>query len=239
MQMTFLFFALFAVAAQAEQENPMGKVIQLIDELAAKVTADGAAEEKAYKEYVEWCDDVSANTRNDITTLTSQKAKLEANIGDLAAQIEAGTSKIGELGDAIGQATTELSDASTIRKKENKEFLANEAELVDAIDTLDRAVNILQREMAKNPAALAQIDQTNMASILKSLSAVVDAAAINSVDKKTLLGLVQSQQGADSDDSDAGAPAAAVYQTHSTSIFDLLEDIKEKAEGELSALRKA
>merc|ERR1719235_2599597 len=36
-----------------------------------------------------------------------------------------------------------------------------------------------------------------------------------------------------------GAPAAAVYKTHSNSIFDVLEDMKEKAEGQLAELRKA
>merc|ERR1719346_285011 len=36
-----------------------------------------------------------------------------------------------------------------------------------------------------------------------------------------------------------GAPAAAVYKTHSGGIFELLEDMKEKAEGQLSELRKA
>merc|ERR1711939_436120 len=36
-----------------------------------------------------------------------------------------------------------------------------------------------------------------------------------------------------------GAPAAAVYKTHSTSIVDVLEDLKDKAEAELADLRKA
>merc|ERR1719345_175408 len=36
-----------------------------------------------------------------------------------------------------------------------------------------------------------------------------------------------------------GAPAAVVYKSHSTDILDLLEDLKEKAEEELAALRKA
>merc|ERR1719174_2710277 len=36
-----------------------------------------------------------------------------------------------------------------------------------------------------------------------------------------------------------GAPAAAVYKTHSGSIFDVLENLKEKAEGQLADLRKA
>merc|ERR1711957_383139 len=58
-------------------------------------------------------------------------------------------------------------------------------------------------------------------------------------DKQKLVALVQSQQNSESDDEDSGAPAAAVYKTHSTSIIDVLEDLKEKAEGQLSDLRKA
>merc|ERR1719394_216062 len=36
-----------------------------------------------------------------------------------------------------------------------------------------------------------------------------------------------------------GSPAAATYKTHSSNILDVLEDMKEKAEGQLSDLRKA
>merc|ERR1719330_2243918 len=38
---------------------------------------------------------------------------------------------------------------------------------------------------------------------------------------------------------DLVAPAAATYKTHSNGILDVLEDLKEKAEGQLSDLRKA
>merc|ERR1719456_2174060 len=69
------------------------------------------------------------------------------------------------------------------------------------------------------------------------LSAVIDAAAFSSNDQSKLMALVQQQSG--SDDEEFGAPAAAVYKTHSTSIFDVLEDMKEKAEGQLADLRKA
>merc|ERR1719379_2683394 len=74
---------------------------------------------------------------------------------------------------------------------------------------------------------------------MKSLSAVINAASFSSQDQRNLAALVQSQQRSDSDDEELGAPAAAVYKTHSTSIFDVLEDMKEKAEGQLADLRKA
>merc|ERR1719420_2701341 len=53
------------------------------------------------------------------------------------------------------------------------------------------------------------------------------------------MALVQQQTGSDDADSELGAPAAAVYKTHSGSIFDVLEDMKEKAEAQLDELRKA
>merc|ERR550532_3994629 len=94
--------------------------------------------------------------------------------------------------------------------------------------------------MAKNPAAFAQIESADMASTLQALSTIVDAAALSSSDQKKLAALVQTQQeSVEADDVGLGSPAAATYKTHSTNILDLLEDLKEKAEGQLSDLRKA
>jgi len=74
---------------------------------------------------------------------------------------------------------------------------------------------------------------------MSSLSVVADAAAFATSDKKKLLALVQSQQSSDADDADVGAPAAAVYKNKSGSIVEVLEGMKEKAEAQLSDLRKA
>merc|ERR1719174_3326421 len=96
--------------------------------------------------------------------------------------------------------------------------------------------------MKKNPAALAQVNAaSNMNKMLKSLSVVIDAAAFPVTDQKKLVALVQAHQsGSDSEDDDElGAPAAATYKSQSGSIVDVLEDMKEKAEGQLGDLRKA
>merc|ERR1712194_147279 len=75
--------------------------------------------------------------------------------------------------------------------------------------------------------------------MVKALEAVVDAVSLSTADKNKLVAMVQSQQSDAADEDDAGAPAAAVYKSHSSNIVDVLEDLKEKAEEELSALRKA
>jgi len=238
-------FALFlgaapqaSVAGQAES-NPLGKVIDLIDELAAKVTADGENEAKAYAEYIEWCDDASTNSKFAVEDATKQQAKLEAKIGELTSDISVADSKIGELAGAISTGGKELSDAQLIREKETADFAAGEKELVDAVDTLGRAVGVLEKEMAKNPAALAQVDTTKADKMLEALSVVLDAASFASTDKHKLQSLLQAQQESSDDDAEPGAPAAATYKSHTGGIFDVLEDLKEKAEGQLAELRKA
>merc|ERR1719453_595242 len=122
---------------------------------------------------------------------------------------------------------------------EAEDFATAEGELVGTVDTLGRAIGILEREASKNPAAFNQIDTTNMNSLTQALGSVIDAAGFTASDKKKLTALVQSRQSDDDDDSEYGAPAAASYKSHSGSIVDLLGDMKEKAEGELSDLRKA
>merc|ERR1719408_70476 len=71
------------------------------------------------------------------------------------------------------------------------------------------------------------------------MSAIIDASSFSAKDQKNLAALVQSQQGSEADDELLAAPAAAVYKSHSGSIFDVLEDMKEKAEAQLDELRKA
>merc|ERR1719258_246652 len=103
-----------------------------MDSLSAKITAEGEQEEKAFKEYVEWCDDAAANLR--------QVHK---------ADIEACTVKIEDLSGAISADGKELKQATAMRKKDNEVFVASEKELMDAVDTLERAVGLLEKEMQK------------------------------------------------------------------------------------------
>jgi len=223
----------------ATAANPLGKVIQLMDSLTAKITAEGEAEAKAFKEYFEWCDDAAANLHNEIKTGSKKQEDLEATISKSTADIEASTAKIEDLSASISADESELKEATAVREKEVATFKASESELVDAIDTLDRAVGILQKNMEKHSAVLAQVDTRSFANVVKAVGAVIDGAAFTAQDQKNLLALAQSQQSSDSDEEDMGAPAAAVYSTHSASIFDTLENMKEKAEGQLAELRKA
>merc|ERR1719503_412376 len=195
-----------------------------MDGLAAKVTADGEKAAKTYKEYFEWCDDSAKNAQFAIKTATAEKEDLEAKISDLAATIETSTAKIEDLSGAIASDEKELKDATAIREKELADFEKSEAELMDTVDTWGRAVGILEKELAKNAGAFAQIDTSNMKALASALGAIVDGAAFAGVgvNKEKLMALVQAQQGDEDDDLDMGAPAAKVYESKGGSIVDVL-----------------
>jgi len=227
------------LAAPALASNPLSKVFELMDELTGKIKAEGVAEAKAYKEYFDWCDDTSKNAQFEIKTASSEKEELEATIGELSSSISASTTKIEELSAAIASDTSELKEATAIRDKEVADFQKAEGELVDTVDTLERAVAILEREMAKSPGSFAQIDVSNTKMLANALGAVVEAAAFSGHDKTKLMALIQSKDDDEDSDLDMGAPAAATYESKSGSIVDVLEDMKDKADSELDELRKA
>jgi len=111
--------------------------------------------------------------------------------------------------------------------------MAEEKELSEVIDALQRAIGILEREMAKHGASMMQI--RNAGSLAKTLQLLVEASSLTSADAKGIAALVQTQQG--SDDTETGAPDPAVYKGQSGGIIDTLGDLLEKAEGQLAELR--
>jgi len=224
-------------ARSLETADPLGKVLDLMSGLSAQITKDGEVEAAAFKEYFEWCDDVSKNRNFAIKTASAQRDKLQAKIEENSANIEKSDSEIATLAEDLATATADLKSATSIRSKESEDFAAGEQELVETVDTLGRAQTILEREMQKNPAALAQVASSGFENVLQALSAVVDAASFSVTDKQRLAALVQSQQ--EAEDGADGAPDADTYKSHSSSILEAVADLQDKAATQLSELRKA
>jgi chromosome segregation ATPase len=233
-----LISALLCVAA-AEQVNPIQKVIQLISSLEGKLLKEGEAEEKAYKEFFEWCDDAAKNKQFEVKTAKAQKEKLEATIAEAESNAESAAASIEELSAQISTDQADLKAATEIREKENAEFAANEAELADAVDTLGRAIGIISREMKGSALIQAPMTMKNLNALMSTMSTLIDAASFSGQDMQELVALVQNKDKDGDDDGELGAPAPDAYKSHSGGIVDVLEDMKEKAEGKLSEARKA
>jgi len=216
--------------------NPLAKVLDLMDELRAKIIAEGEAEAKSYDEYLNWCKNAVQDSGFAIETATKEKGELEAKITELTAEIDEAGTKTEDLAAAIASNEADLKAATAIRDKEYADFVKSEKELVEVTTALEKAISILEKEAAKNPASFAQVYNKKVENILQSLSLVADAAAFSVADTKRLLALAQVDE---SSDEALAAPAAAAYKSQSGGIIEVLEDMKEKAESQLAELRKA
>merc|ERR1719223_1098437 len=235
--LTSAFLGLLAVGSGDQlQGNPLGKVLELLGDLSARITEDGEKGAKAYREYVGWCDSTSSNVAFTEKNGQAQKEELAAKIDELSGDIEVAKSKIEKLADDIASAQAELKEATVVRKKEHEDFAASEKELAETVDALGRAMDILEKEMHSG-ASLSQVS-ANSASVLQGLNAVLQAASFPVEDRQKLTALVQAHHASEDEELEPGAPAAAVYQSHGSGIVDVIQDMKEKAEGQLSDLRK-
>jgi len=219
---------------QAQATNPIEKVLSMISDLQSKIIKEGNVAQKTYDEFAEWCEDRSRNVGFEIKDGKKDVASETATIESSEAKIASLKTKIEELADAISTDEADLSAATKIRNTEAADFAKTEKEMVETIDTLERAILILEKEMKKGGAALVQMQKAG-GNLAKALAVMVDASMIASQDAAKLTVLVQNSDS--EEDSEEGAPAAAVYEGHSGGIIDTLESLLDKAKASLETAR--
>merc|ERR1719158_505914 len=153
----FVLVGLALPTAHASSTDPIEKVLQMISDLEAKIIGEGRDAQKVYDEFSEFCEDRSRELGFEIKTGKADKKDLEAAIANEQATAESLNAKIEELSSAIAVDEADLKAATEIRAKENAAFVAEEKELADVIDTLARAIGILEKEMAKSGASMMQL----------------------------------------------------------------------------------
>jgi len=234
-----LRLSILLLVASTSSADPIAKVIEMLSELEGKILKDGEIEQKAFEEYFEWCDDAAKEKGFEVQTATSKKNKLDATIKKAKSDIDDYSEIISEKAASISQDEKDLEDATVIREKENKEFTAAEAELMEAIDMLERAAGIIERELKGSSLVQANVDTSDMRHFIQALSTIIDATSMETQNKQKLLALVQTQDDSQEDDAELDATAVSNKKGGSEGIVELLNDMKEKAEGQLSDLRKA
>merc|ERR1719316_524449 len=231
-------FAQAGSSSNQAETNPVEKVIEMLSDLQQKIIREGEAAQKLYDEFAEWCEEESKNLGFAIKTGKSQVEELTATIEKATSDIAAQDEEIAKLAATIATDEADLKAANAIREKEHNIFIEEEADLVDTVDTLERAVSILERELSKGSASFTQIK--NAKNVASALQVLLQANTISSEDSKKLTALLQSQHESQSDDGDEelGAPDPATYKHKAGGIVDVLNDLLEKAQAQLAEARK-
>jgi len=250
MQKVMVFFCLAmglatsSAITDSSKTNPLEKVIEMMSDLQQKIIGEGKEAQAVYDEFAEWCEEQSKSLGFSIKTGKAEAEELNAVIEKAVADIGEFDEKIGELTSTISTDEADLKAATAIREKEHGLFVTEEADLVDTVDTLERAIGIIEREMAKNPgAAFTQI--RNAGNLAKALRLLVDSTAISTSDADRLTALLQNknhettlQEDHDAETAELGAPDPAVYKSKGGGIVEVLSDLLTDAQSQLDEARK-
>jgi len=204
----------------------------MISDLQAKIIGEGNDAQKVYDEFSEFCEDRSRELGFEIKTGKQGVADLTATIEKETATASSLNAKIEGLASDISTDEADLKAATDIRKKEQGAFEAEEKELIDVIETLGRAVGILEKELAKTGSA-SMMQLQSATSVASALAIMVEATSLSSADAGKLTALLQNSQ----DSEELGAPAATVYKGQSGGIVDTMQDLHDKGEATLEEAR--
>jgi len=233
MRFTFLCFA----GVLASQVSPVQKVIEMLDDLKAKVAGDLSAEETMMSKYTTWCDEEDNTKEDAITSNKRTIGDLNAVIADSNARIGELSTEIEELAGKISSAEADLSKATGIRGEENDSFSATEKELTETIDTLERATAVLSRGQY---SFLQRGGAKDLSKLVTGLSKIIEASWVNSQQKKVVQSLLQSAESEDDEDLSLQPQAtAAAFSSQGGGILDTLKEMSDKAEGTLTDARGA
>jgi chromosome segregation ATPase len=221
--------------------GPVAKVIQLLDELSAKVTADGEAELAEFTEFSQWCAVERRDKEHSIADSKRSIKELSATAESSRAAVDQLQTKVGEVSTAISANEEELAKAKQLRETEAAQFQVTDTELTETVDTLVRAQSVLGKH--RKEASLLEV-QANLGKVAQNLAQIVQASWVNTNQKSQIEAFLQKP---DDDDDLSLSPAALVqqpqasvsaYNSHSSGILDTLADLQEKAEAAQSEARR-
>jgi len=132
-----------AVSAMGGASSPIGKVVTLIKEMKDQCAKDGDADAEAYDKYNCWCVTTTSEKTAAIEAAETKLDELSGFLEEAAAKSAELKTEIAALEDDIAKDNEALSSAAAMREKENKEFLAEEADAKETLGLLSEAISVL------------------------------------------------------------------------------------------------
>jgi chromosome segregation ATPase len=134
---------LAAVAAVANAANPVTRVVTLLNELKAKIEADGKGEQKIYDKFACWCEQTTARKAAAISTAKEHIEELTTEIQKRKGQLGSLSAELAQLKKDLANNQASQKDAKSLRTKENRGYVQTKNEMEQAIGALETAINAL------------------------------------------------------------------------------------------------
>jgi len=192
-----------------QQENPMRKIITLLQGMQKEIEADGEKEQAAFEKFMCYCDGntdsmykASADGKQMIETLSSKLESMKAVKSQLDQEL-AGHKSSRE------SAKQDMAKAETLRTKESEEFAASSTDMETNIAAMGGAIGALEKGLG--------FLQMSSAAKTRVIAVVSGSMNTDNYEKQQIIALLQGKSGA----------------TGSGEILGMLKAMKEEMAGDL------
>merc|ERR1719390_447778 len=118
MMRLFAFALCATLVASTTTRSPVEKVVELIEELKAKIEADAVSEQKIYDKYACWCETTTSRKASAIETAKTDIETLGHSVLSLKGKSATLGSEIAETSKNIAKNEKAQAKATAIREKE-------------------------------------------------------------------------------------------------------------------------
>lgn len=231
-EMLLLSTIFVSLQATALTANPVGKIIELLQDMKGKTESDIAEEKASMEEFMQYCDDEATAKGRAIKEAKRLIEELTATVASSDATASSSSTEITELGSLIAQKEADLAEATKVRTAQNADFVVVEKDLITSIDQLDRAAAEIHRGKS-----FVQLSKKDARHLEAALSAVVRAARVANHRSKG-----KTIQSSDDDDHSLsllqGKDGSADFSAKDVGVLEIIKQTKDNAKVQLESTRK-
>merc|ERR1711904_89702 len=200
--------------------------VELIEELKAKIEADGKMEQTIYDKYACWCETTSARKANDIHTAMSDIKSLSTKILELKGLVATRTSEIAQDSLEINDNQQAQDEATGIRQKENAAYMGEKTEMETTLNALERGIGVMSGAGTKTELLqTAPTDEMTLLSVAAGVHQAIKMLPNDHVISSKQLALVSNFAKDPAEFYDQKAEKAASYNPASATIMGILKDM--------------
>merc|ERR1719428_2010893 len=190
-------------SADEADANPVSKIVKLLKDMQTRLTEEAKTDEEIYEKMTCFCEVTEKEKKASIaaaeSTIDESTAAIEENSA-LSAQLK---TEIENLKAEMAKAEDAIADATGLREEERAELEAENKELLETIDALTRALEVLGKHN----------------SFLEVKKEIMSLKRVKSLEMQRIRALVQ-----------APTQSAKSYNSRSGEIFGILSQMKETFE---------
>jgi len=216
------FALLVAVAgatllSKADKEYPVTKVINLLKDMQSQLQTEQKTDEEVFEKLACWCETNKKEKSSAVDTAQSRISELVSTIEEKTAKSAKLTTEIEAVTEEVSKNEEALNQATAIREKELGEFNAEEKDVMQSIQALGNAVEVLGRQHSAE--ALLSVQRV----LKQHLHHKAIEGKISGVQSRTVTAFLQQAPG-----------MGQSYAPQSGQIFGLLKQMKETFEQNLA-----